>query len=128
MKTPDDFVKGLDVIQRKLESYDRLESTYGQVSKALCGKKNATLEEVLQATSQLKDRLAQAERERDAAVKDLADACKYCKHISCDDEDENSPCKDCMQRKGGVPFAPMIRTRFEWRGVCDENSKEDKNG
>lgn len=73
----------------------------------------------------LESRLAQVERERDAAVCDLSDACKYCKHISCDDEDENSPCKDCMQRKAGVPFGPMIRTRFEWRGVCEENTKDD---
>ena len=71
---------------------------------------------------ELVSRLAEVERERDAAVADLSDRCQYCKHISCDDEDENSPCKDCMQRKGGVPFAPMIRTCFEWRGVCEENT------
>ena len=32
----------------------RLESTYSQVSKALCGKENATLDELLQAVDQLK--------------------------------------------------------------------------
>lgn len=98
---------------------------YNKVKKALCGNTNVPLGEVLQTVDQLKSRLAQVECERNAAVKDLADACKYCKHISCDDEDENSPCKDCMQRKDGVPFSPMIRTRFEWRGVCEENTKED---
>ena len=103
---------------------DELLTSYGQVSKALCGKENATTSELLQAVSQLKDRLAQAERERDAAVCDLSDACKYCKHISCDDEDETSPCKDCMQRKGGVPFGPMIRTHFEWRGLCEDNTHD----
>lgn len=81
--------------------------------------------ETLAYIERLESRIAQVECERNAAVKDLADACKYCKHISCDDEDENSPCKDCMQRKDGVPFGPMIRTRFEWRGVCHENTKED---
>lgn len=91
----------------------------------MCGNENASLKELLQAVDQLKSRLARLELEMDAAVIDLSGSCQYCKHISCDDEDENSPCKDCMQRKVGVPFGPMIRTHFEWRGPCAENTRND---
>lgn len=37
----------------------QLESTISQVSKALCNKENATLDELLQAVSQVKSRVAQ---------------------------------------------------------------------
>lgn len=102
MKMPDDLVKGLDVLQRKLESIEQLESTVSQVSKALCGKENATLDELLQAVDQLKSRLAQVERERDAAVEDFTQfviygehECRLCRHYE-------EVCLDCT---------------WEWRGV-----------
>lgn len=120
MKKPEEIKKGLDCCQTTVRCnicpYTDVGNIVAECSGRLAG-------DALEYIIQLESRLAQVERERNAAVKDLADACKYCKHISCDDEDENSPCKDCMQRKGGVPFAPMIRTRFEWRGVCEENTK-----
>lgn len=99
-KTPDETKKGLECC--KLSECERcpynpyvycgkakngddlayiqwLESTYSQVSKALCGKENATLDEVLQSVDQLKSRLAQVERERDAALNALRDVCGFCK-------------------------------------------------
>ena len=105
----------------------QIESTYSQVSKALCCKENATPAEILQAVDQLKSRIANVELERDAAIKDLSYSCQYCKHISCDDDDDGSPCKDCFQRKDGILFAPMVRVHFEWRGVCPENTKEESS-
>lgn len=95
MKTPDDIKKGLDVCatldgdcdncpydgwqifcadrlrKNALEYIQQLEASYSQVSKALCGKENATLPEVLQAIKQVKTELEAVKRERDAAVKDL---------------------------------------------------------
>ena len=101
----------------------QLESTYSQVSKALCGNENAPLIDLLQAVNQLRDRLAQAERERDAAVADLSNSCSTCKFIGLEFDD--SPCDNCFQRVGRFPWSPMVRTKFEWRGVCAENTKEE---
>ena len=46
-----------------LTKAQQLESTISQVSKALCGKENATLKELLQAADQLKDRAPTIEAE-----------------------------------------------------------------
>lgn len=61
----------------------------------------------------LEARLAQAERERDAVVRDLADAvsmmrgfgrdCKFCKHSS------DKTCKSC---------------KWEWRGIVNQKKEE----
>lgn len=80
MKTPDDLVKGLDVIQKKIETFDQLESTISQVSQALCNKENATLEEMLEAVSQLKQKVNDMDfaclkllRKTDKLILDLAE-------------------------------------------------------
>lgn len=90
------------------------ESTYGQVSKALCGKENATPEEVLKAVDQLKSRLAQAELERDAEMVDLIKTkyCPVCMHHTKDGDEE--PCRNCLNNT----------SKLEWRGVCPENTKD----
>ena len=93
----------------------QLESTVSQVSKALCGKENATLDELLQAVDQLKSRLAQAEMERDAAVRDLNCnwKCAICKKFT-------RPVDKCPHyRECGLSY--MF---WEWRGPCPENTKE----
>ena len=65
-------------------------------------------------------RIAQAERERDAAVHDVetlclaedfnGDYCEYCKH-----REPDGGCRhDCM---------PYNECGWEWRGVCEENSR-----
>ena len=119
-KTTQLMQSATEVIKKNQE---QLESTYSQVKKALCGKENVSWVEVLEAADQLKSRLAQAERERDAAVADLSDRCLYCKNAAR--KLEEPPCADCMQPKNGILFAPRVRTHFEWRGVCPENTKED---
>ena len=84
MKTPDEIKKGLEmhytagrckecpyttdsafkktcfqlVAADALAYIQQLESSYNQVSKALCGKENATTDELLRAVSQVKNRLA----------------------------------------------------------------------
>ena len=94
------------------EKTKQLETSYSQVSKSLCGKENATLEEILQEVDQVKSRLAQAERERDAAVEDLA-VIKFC--ALCE-EDENTQeygsdrCHSCVNK-----------CNWKWRGVVCEN-------
>ena len=98
-------------------------TSYSQVSKALCGKENATFDELFEAANQLKSRLAQAERERNAAVCDLkelsheASLCNYCGRFD----------------EGYTPMPPHCKYAldddcWQWRGVCSDNTKEDHNG
>lgn len=108
------------------DQFIKLLSSMDQLSKALCGKENATFDELLQAASQLKSRLAQVEREKDALMNDLLAAdqidCIGCAHNQnpepCDMEYDTcaSPCA-CFRCKNN--------NLYEWRGICPENTKED---
>ena len=62
----------------------------------------------------LESRLAQAERERDAAVAD----CSRFPCATCSDKENGDLCHNCNVRKD------TTRTNYEWRGVCPENTKE----
>lgn len=74
----------------------------------------------------LESRLAQVERERDAAVADLTDSsdCSFCMYKnnnmefgcgSCIGCEKECPCALCSKGLNG----------FKWRGVCAENTKEE---
>jgi hypothetical protein len=69
---------------------------------------------------QLESRLAQVEKERDAAVRDITywafvpEVCKHYKYCQTIDEDGDKGC-----------FSPIICSDYEWRGVCSENTKEE---
>lgn len=121
MKTPDDIKKGLQYCSEKHESCNGCTYLNEEDYEIEC--LNAIMVDALAYIQQLESRLAQVERERDAAVNDLADSCKYCKHTR--QPLDGKPCNECMQRKNGNRFAPIVRTKFEWRGVCEENTKED---
>lgn len=128
------------LVGESLEHIQWLEASYRQVSKALCGKENATLDEVLQAVSQVKSgytiparsgktlamqqaqRIAELEkdlaavkRERDALLEYLTNSvslhCDICKHESDDGA-------ICCQR-----LRDLKEKCFEWRGVCPENTE-----
>lgn len=67
---------------------------------------------------ELESRLAQVERERDAAVKDIGISCDYCAYAEnpfgetpCMTEEEYTLGKMC--------------NGWKWRGVCAENTKRD---
>lgn len=86
----------------------------------------------LRYIQQLESRLAQAERERDAAVADLKEAtesgsvCTGCKH----DTDFDRPCEqadfDCKQCIQPCKCKTCERnSNYEWRGPCPENTKEE---
>lgn len=68
----------------------------------------------------LESRLAQVERERDALMYDFALGfeCHTCKHETTDCND--FPCNDCAEASMEAQCL-----RWEWRGVCAENTKED---
>ena len=71
-------------------------------------------EVALKAIDQLESRLAQVERERDAAIADLKlyAGCKVCKH---GDFKFTSECMDCS----------YDNNNWQWRGICPENTKEE---
>ena len=60
-------------------------------------------------------RAEQAERERDAAIKDITRLCTRCKHWTCPNDDE--PCLSCLNAESGNP-------NWTWRGLPQEGEKE----
>lgn len=73
------------------------------------------VEDMARENYRLTERLAQVERERDAAVKD----CSRFPCATCSDKENGDLCHNCNVCKD------TRRTNYEWRGVCPENSKEE---
>ena len=67
--------------------------------------------------AKLESRLAQVERERDAALRDMMEIgwCQTCTHYNVAIDKE--PCKTCLKKKKAE--------LWQWRGVCPENTKEE---
>ena len=110
MRSPDEIKKGL----RRCE--DQSHCDWCSLIRE-CEEDDAAIAYI----TQLEQRLAQVERERDAAVVDLSNSCAYCKHVS--GSVDELPCTECFHPKNNVIFAPITRTKFEWRGIGAENSK-----
>lgn len=120
MKTPDEIKKGLELCTTIGSHCD--DCPYdGQ-----CLTDRQPEVDALAYIQQLESRLAQVERERDAAVADLTvsaecDFCKYkdlfpaCGEKSCYSCDKECPCALYCKAGNG----------FKWRGVCAENTKEE---
>ena len=69
-----------------------------------------TVQYYLEQISELAQKVNQLQRERDAAIHDVADAkrCRLCKH----------------GQRGFIPrdcFSCAGKSNFEWRGLCEEN-------
>ena len=110
-KTPEEIKKGLECCG-DLDISCEDECPYFMIDGCL----KQCKDDVLAYIQQLEFRLAQVEREREAAVNDLSDSCQKCKFVR--KTFDVSPCEDCFQRDGKYPWSPMVRTKFEWRGVC----------
>ena len=119
MKTFDEVKQELAALGTKaaldlLQAAECQESTYSQVSKALCGKENATPDELLKAVDQLESRLAQVERERDAAVIAILNAQHYIKDL------------------GAVNYGLQQLEKWDYYikqiGACEENTKDGNEG
>ena len=117
MKTPDEIKKGLECMSG--------------VAMPCCscpfnGSSDCTSEigcSALDMIEQLERRLAQAERERDAAVRDIGEAsyfqCSVCKH---------GDWPNCKKGLNNVVEDEVCKCElFEWRGVCPENSSDDEH-
>ena len=110
MRTPDEIKKGLECCTMP----DFRNCPYD--SEPSCVVKN---EDALAYIQQLESRLAQAERERDAAVRDLQKIsfCEDCKHLG--KSKKRNPCRECQENYKEKP-------NWQWRGPYPENTKEDK--
>lgn len=127
----------------------RLELRYSQVSKALCGKENATLDEVLQAVGQVKTELADAklnhqhtidiaEKQKEqigklkklvvrmskeiAAISAERDAAVIALHGNCEvcRHEESLKCASCIFNEDAWNNPD---DNWQWRGVCPENTE-----
>lgn len=110
MKSPDEIKKGLEKVipvhYHLPNPEPRLHATELMELQSLHASASTYI-------AQLEQRLAQAERERDAMRYD-ARGCYSCKHEKC--EPDEPPCNKCVQDGLG----------YEWRGVCEENGKGDE--
>lgn len=107
MKTPDEIKKDALALIRQTNA------SYRQLSKDLCGKENATLEELLHGASQVKADLEAVKRERDAAVRD----CGRFPCQTCEERENRDLCLMCAVVNGSR------RSLHQWRGVCPENTE-----
>lgn len=130
MKTPEEIRKGLDDC---LPRWNEKELTVrcddcaykheGFWCRNILFKDASTYIQKLESENEIKQKridelessLAQVERERDAAVKDLsvAKSCKICKNYA--GVFVPNICMDCIEY-----------CNFEWRGPCPANTKKDK--
>ena len=110
MKTPEEIKKGLNCnnIDHCNECpYDGLD----------CAKH--VDQDALAYIQQLEERLAQVERERDAAVQTVHGLCLHCKN------DSSEKCRNCLFWSFRVYFVSTETyvDHWEWRGICSENTK-----
>ena len=135
------------LMEEAQEHYRQLEASYSQVSKALCNKENATLDEILEAITQVKAerddarmnhahvaRLLEKTVEMKERFKRLV--VKAMKELGTVKRERDAavrdcarfPCYTCAERENG-DFCPQCRTTgtfralHEWRGVCPENTE-----
>ena len=118
MKTPEEIKKGLDDClprwnEKKLTV--RCDDCAYKGNGLWC--RNMLFKDASTYIQKLESRLAQVEMERDAAVRDLNCnwKCAICKKFT-------RPVDKCPHyRECGLSY--MF---WEWRGVCEENTKEDE--
>lgn len=120
MKTPDDIKKGLAVCAT-LDG-DCENCPYDDGKQLTCVDRSRR--DALAYIIQLETRLAQAERERDAALKDIANTC-----WSCGNAKPSQLSKflySCPHLKGKAGVRTQCE-HWQWRGVCAENTKDDSS-
>lgn len=131
MRTHEEIKKGPEHFDEKcmciekcfadaLACIQKLEETIGNL-----GRLNGTMHnEAKKGIQELESRLAQVERERDAAVKDLG-AEKSCQTCAHDGIRRSSGCEVICLLCENIS-CPCESCNYKWRGVCEENTKEEK--
>lgn len=119
MKPPEEIKKGLACDAPGCEG-----CPYADIVE--CGM--SVQEDALAYIRQLESRLAQVERERDAAVHDLEKykGCGTCKfqdvQFECDDYQSCAECDNADCPCYGI----SVDNCWQWRGVCDDDTEEDE--
>ena len=117
MKSPDDIKKGLE---KEIPVHYHLPNPEPRLHPTELIELESLHASALAYINKLEQRLAQLERERDAAVEDLREAdmvdCEHCKHykvfgseecqLECDECTADCPCKHCIDN-----------SCWTWRGV-----------
>lgn len=114
MKTPEEIKKGLELCG--VLDGDCENCAYDDGPQNFCD--DRLRRDALTYILQLESRLAQVEKEMDAAVYDLHGDCDVCKNGG----------KTCMKCVHCLMSQEATMDSWEWRGVCAENSKEDSHG
>lgn len=97
--------------------------------KGQCPRCKQLVDEFIARIQQLESRLAQVERERDAMSYDMHQLqgalCAYCKNLYRPKDALQVTCSVFGDGYGDRADSPLICGSFKWRGVCEENSKEN---
>lgn len=105
------------LVGESLDHIQQLEANWSQVSKALCGKENATLDEVLRAVSQVKADLEAVKQERDAVLNHPSIRnCDHCEWCKCDEDDycwQREPCASCDDNFSKFKLFPFCQENTE---------------
>lgn len=129
MKTPEEIKKGLSLHRSTLNCdnicpYDGWNTETGSCIQRL-------MKDTVEYIEHLESRLAQVERERDAAIDDLRhsfDPCTVCKKQDicaqyCPENDYN--CPDCKDKHRCICHnCTADNDLWEWRGVREENTHD----
>lgn len=128
MKTPDEIKAGLEI---EIAVHYHLPNPEPRLTPREFMYMEQLHSDALDYMLELEQRLAQAERERDALLDDLRhtfDPCCVCKKKDvceqyCPENDYDCPkCKD--KHRCICHNCTSSNDLWEWRGVCEENSKE----
>lgn len=119
MKTPDEIKKDVETC---LNFPPHAACNLCQLFDECGGNAEHIIKELYDLVLHLESRLAQVERERDAAVKAVEwYPCFTCKNIS------SAHCEDCLRNRNLAldRAGKYLPDNYEWRGVCEENTKDD---
>lgn len=123
MKTPEEIKKGLEEVAEKGSSAFWVLETAPY--KTIIGD-ILLAGDAIAYIQQLETRLAQAERERDAAVNDLPHHCWNCAYHRDDPIEEIDTGGRTIHRYCDADYCfPDYNSSWQWRGVCPENTKEE---
>lgn len=142
MKSPEEIKKGLECCQTMVRcsmcTYNDIGCNAVECQKVLFGDSLVLINQLESREKKLKSkiakleqRLAQAERERDAAVRDLRDnydPCDVCKKKNICEEHcpkNGYDCISCLDTERCIFYnCTKDNDLWQWRGVCEESSKE----
>ena len=126
MKTPEEIKKGLE----QCVETETCENC-GYLDDCMKMSENTPLtKDALTYIQHLESRLAQVERERDAAVDDLENSapCFACYHFMRNKGMCRGGMRCCDEQfRASIGLTEYDGPEWQWRGVCPENTKEGSN-